>query len=65
MHEKALLTVVECAEVLSLSRTTVYEEMANGRLRSVRIGRARRVSASAIAEYVEQLETEARISEAQ
>jgi excisionase family DNA binding protein len=42
-----------------LGRTKVYEELASGRPRSVRVGRRRFVPADAIREYVEALEREA------
>jgi excisionase family DNA binding protein len=38
-----LLSPVEAALTLGISRSTLYELMAKGRLRSVRIGRARRI----------------------
>lgn len=47
-----LLTIPEVAERLAISRATVYAEMGGGRLRSIAIGRARRIPESAIAEYV-------------
>jgi excisionase family DNA binding protein len=42
----------EAAEVLGLGRTKLYELIASGELRSVKIGSARRVSAIALTEYV-------------
>jgi excisionase family DNA binding protein len=47
-------------EVLSLGRSVIYELMRSGRLRSVTEGRSRLIPASAIAEYVALLESEAR-----
>ena len=47
-----LLTPEEAAEVLSIGRTTVYELMSSGALRSVSIGRSRRVPARALEEFV-------------
>ena len=46
--EKALLTVGETAEILSLSRSRVYELMNKNVLASVRIGRSRRVSVASV-----------------
>jgi excisionase family DNA binding protein len=43
-----LLGVNEAAEVLGIGRTSVYSEIAAGRLRSLKIGRRRLVPASAI-----------------
>jgi excisionase family DNA binding protein len=45
--------------MLSLSRSVVYEQLRSGRLRSVRQGRSRLIPASAIADYVALLESEA------
>ena len=55
MDELLLLTVEEAARRLSLGRTKVYEELATGRLRSVQVGRARRIPVDALAEYVASL----------
>ncbi len=55
---KALYRIPEAMALLSMSRTVIYEQIRAGRLRAVKQGRARRVSASAIAEYVELLERE-------
>jgi len=53
--EKVLLTPAEAAQALGLSRTKVYELMAGGLLRSVKIGTSRRVPREALAELVERL----------
>jgi excisionase family DNA binding protein len=58
MSTKALYTVPEAMAVLSLSRTVIYELMRSGRLRSVKEGSARRISARAITDYVSLLERE-------
>ncbi|MDG4818256.1 helix-turn-helix domain-containing protein [Micromonospora sp. WMMD956] len=58
MRTKALYTIPEAMDLLSLSRTVIYEQIRSGRLRSVVQGRARRVPAGAIAEYVALLERE-------
>lgn len=52
---KVLLTVDEAARALSVGRTTLYGLLADGRLPSVRIGRARRVSAAALRDFAESL----------
>lgn len=49
---KLLLSVAEAGEVLSVGRTTVYTLLASGELESVHIGRARRIPAEALREYV-------------
>ena len=53
--EKMLLTAREAAEVLGVGRSKVYELMAGGQLPSVQLGRLRRIPASCLAEFVEQL----------
>ena len=53
--EKQLLTIDETAEVLSLGKTKVYEHIANNDLASVKIGKARRVIAKSIDEFIERL----------
>jgi excisionase family DNA binding protein len=54
--EQLLLRPVEAAQRLGIGRTKVYELMASGQLRSVKIGAARRVSATALAEFVAELD---------
>ena len=54
-----LYRVPEAMRLLSLRRSTIYELIRSGRLRSVREGRARLIPASAIAEYVALLNNEA------
>ena len=56
--EKLLLTPVEAAAVLSISRSKLYELMAAGRIPSVRIDGCRRVPVTALENYVERLERE-------
>ena len=55
---KLLLTPESAAEVLSVGRTKVYQLMATGELRPVRIGKCRRVPMSAVVELVQHLEVE-------
>jgi excisionase family DNA binding protein len=47
-----LLTVVEAARELGISRSKVYELLADGELPSVRIGRTRRIAVTALEEFV-------------
>ena len=47
-----LYRIPEAMELLSLSRTVIYEQIRAGRLRSVTQGRARLIPADAMAEYV-------------
>lgn len=49
---RVLLTVEAAACQLSFSRTRVYGLIKSGELRSVRVGRLRRVPADALTEYV-------------
>jgi excisionase family DNA binding protein len=52
-----LFTAIEAAEQLGISRSTIYALMNCGRLRSVRIGTARRICRQDLVEFVNQLET--------
>lgn len=56
MEDKLLYKVTDVAQVLSLSRTKVYELVRSGELTSVRIGGSRRVRGEDLARYVESLE---------
>ena len=58
--EKRLYRVRDAMVVLSLGRSAIYEQIRSGRLRSVTQGRSRLIPASAIAEYIALLESEAR-----
>lgn len=49
-----LLTVTEAAEILKLGRTLVYELVLRGELKSIKIGRARRIPVSALDEFIAQ-----------
>ncbi|ARQ69918.1 helix-turn-helix domain-containing protein [Streptomyces marincola] len=57
--EPFLYRIEEAMRVLNLSRSVIYEQIRAGRLRAVRQGRARRIPASAIRDYVALLEREA------
>jgi excisionase family DNA binding protein len=52
--EQILLTVTEAAKRLSLGRATAYQLVQRGELPVVRIGRAVRVPARALDQWVEQ-----------
>lgn len=51
-HTRVLLTVEDAARAMAVGRTTVYQLLAAGSLRSVKIGRARRIPIDAIRDYV-------------
>ena len=57
--EQLLYRVCQAGEVLSLSRSVVFDLMRMGRLRSVKEGRTRLIPLSALHDYVELLEREA------
>jgi excisionase family DNA binding protein len=48
-------TVAEAARQLKIGRTAMYELIMSGEVRSVTIGRSRRVPASCIADYLARL----------
>jgi excisionase family DNA binding protein len=49
-----LLTVKEAAARLALGRTTLYELIARHELKTIKIGRARRVPESALQQWIAQ-----------
>jgi excisionase family DNA binding protein len=54
---KVLVSVDEAAAMLSLGRTLVWELVRKKELRSVKVGRTRRILVSSVHEYVEKLLT--------
>ncbi len=50
-----LHTPEEAALLLGIGRTAVYQFIASGQLRSVKIGRRRRIPASALDAFVDEL----------
>jgi len=52
---RTLLSVEAAATQLSISRTTMYALLKTGAIESVRVGRLRRVPASALTDYVARL----------
>ena len=56
---KLLLTVPEAAKALAISRSKLYELLASGAVRSIRIDGARRIPLSALNDYVNALMEEA------
>jgi excisionase family DNA binding protein len=59
LDDLQLYEVCDVMRMLRLSRTVIYELIRSGRLRSVKQGRARRIPASAIRDYIALLEREA------
>ena len=53
--ETLLLTPDEACAALNVGRTRLYELLASGELKSVTIGRSRRIPASSLHIYVERL----------
>ena len=53
--DRLLLTPEDAADVIGVGRTKLYELLRVGAIESVRIGRARRVPADALHDYVTQL----------
>jgi excisionase family DNA binding protein len=49
---KLLLTVSEAASVLGISRSVVYELLLAGKIRSIKIGRSRRIPFAVLEEFV-------------
>ena len=49
---KLLLTVPEAAKVLGLSRSILYELLLAGEIRSLKIGRSRRLTHEALQEFI-------------
>ncbi len=55
-HLARLHDIESVMDRLKLGRSTVFAELASGRLRSVKVGRRRLVSEAAITEFIERLE---------
>lgn len=59
--KRELFKVSEVMERLCMSRTVIYEQMRNGRLRYVKQGRATLITETAIRNYVALLESESEV----
>lgn len=59
LEAKYLNKIESAASKLDVGRSTIYELMASGELRSVKIGRSRRIPEDALQEYIRRLQTEA------
>lgn len=51
--DRLLLTVVEAARRLEVSRSLLYELIAAGEIESIHVGRLRRIPADALSDYVD------------
>ena len=58
MTDKLLLTPEEAADRLGIGRTKVYRLIGTGQLHSVLIDRCRRVSVTALEEFVRRLDAD-------
>ena len=56
--DKLLVTVDEAARRLSIGRSHLYEHLLRGTLRSVRIGRSRRIPSQDLEAFIEALLTD-------
>ncbi|MEW1640154.1 helix-turn-helix domain-containing protein [Streptomyces sp. NPDC093801] len=56
MRDDELLTVPEVMARLKISRSTIYDLIRTRRLASVTIGRARRIPARTLTDYIHHLE---------
>jgi excisionase family DNA binding protein len=56
---RLLYTIEESAHALSIGRTRVFDLVRTNQLRSVKIGKSRRVPLDALQEYVRSIEDEA------
>lgn len=57
-NSRIVLTIEEAAQRLGIGRTTMYALVKTGQIRTVTIGRLRRVPAFCLDEYVQNLLTE-------
>ena len=53
--EERLLRISEVAKILSLGRSKTYQLVAVGELRSVRVGRSVRVTATSVQQFIRSL----------
>ena len=53
-YPKLLLTIVEAAQRLNLSRSLLYDLVLSGQVVSIKIGRSRRIPVSALETFIQQ-----------
>ncbi|MPZ51038.1 MAG: helix-turn-helix domain-containing protein [Dehalococcoidia bacterium] len=58
MEDKLLLTIDEAAQRLGIGRSHAYVYVMKGEIESVKLGRSRRVPATALENFVEKLRTD-------
>lgn len=54
-HHKSAYPVEEAAELLSLGRSKLYQEIKDGRIHSFKVGKRRLIAAADLDAYVNQL----------
>ena len=62
MDDQLLYKVEQASGILQLSRATLYEKIATGEIRSVKIGSSRRIPRSELEAYVSRLGEQAHAS---
>lgn len=50
--DKLLYTIDESAKMLSVSRSTIYELIKDGELKSIKVGKSHRVTLQAMNEFI-------------
>jgi excisionase family DNA binding protein len=58
MAKRILFTVAEASELLGIGKTKLYELMSEGAVKSVRIGRARRIRYRDLVEFARDLDSD-------
>lgn len=53
-HQRLLISVEEAAEILGIGRTAAYELVRTKQVKSVKLGRSRRVVLSSLNEFIMQ-----------
>jgi hypothetical protein len=62
LNDLCLYTIAEVQAMFRMGRSVIFDELRDGRIRSVTRGRSRRITAAAIREYIALLEREAEAS---
>lgn len=58
MNLPVMFTPLEAAKILSVSRSQIYVLLKEGELKSVKIGRSRRISQNQLRSYIDFVESE-------